>query len=194
MGSYASLNIFSAHTNKISRTLPMFLSNCTSIHYLDLRKNNLRGKLPHYLESFSLLKILNFGYNNFHGGIPEWVTNFNYLYALDLSNIKFSERMPLHFERLQGFVKSSNYISFEEEMTLHMAGCEYTLTCLSSTNTILDLSNNNLVRKIPASIGTLTAMQFLNLSGNQLEGLIPTSLSNISTLEELDLSKNNLSG
>jgi len=138
--------------------LPIFLANCTSIQYLYLRKNNLTGKLPNYLESFSLLKILKFGYNNFHGGILEWVTNFTYLYILDLSNNKFSGRIPLHFERLQGFVNSSNYIPFEEEITLHMKGCEYTLPYLSSTNTILDLSNNNLVGQIPAIIRTLRDM------------------------------------
>jgi len=110
------------------------------------------------LESFSLLKVLNFGYNNFHGGIPEWVKIFTYLYVLNLSNNKSSGRMPLNFERLQGFVNSSNYIPFEEEITLHMKGCEYTLRYLSSTNTILDLSNNNLVGQIPAIIRTLRDM------------------------------------
>lgn len=62
------------------------------------------------------------------------------------------------------------------------------------TNTILDLSNNNLNGEIPTSIGNLSSLRLLNLSGNQLGWKIPPSLGEISTLEQLDLSKNNLSG
>ena len=68
------------------------------------------------------------------------------------------------------------------------------LPYLLPTNTLFDLSNNNLRGDIPASIGNMSSLRWLNLSGNQLEGSIPTSLSSISTLEVLDLSKNNFTG
>lgn len=170
------------------------LANCNNILLLDLRKNKLIGKLSHYLKFLSHLNVINFGYNSFHGDIPEWIINFTTLYVLDLSNNKFSGRMPSHLERLQGFVNTSDSISVYEEMTIDMKESEYTISYLSSTNTIFDLSNNNLIGQIPTSIWTLSSLRLLNLSGNHLEGPIPASFSNISTLEQLDLSKNNLSG
>jgi len=62
------------------------------------------------------------------------------------------------------------------------------------TNTIIDLSSNDFVGEILASIGTLHCLILLNLSRNHVEGEIPKSLSEIYFLEKLDLFVNNLSG
>ncbi|XP_059065959.1 receptor-like protein 9DC3 [Cryptomeria japonica] len=75
-----------------------------------------------------------------------------------------------------------------------MKGNVYSLVYVLATNTILDLSNNNLSGEIPAGISSLSQMRLLNLSGNHLKGGIPASLGEISTLEQLDLSRNYLSG
>ena len=75
-----------------------------------------------------------------------------------------------------------------------MKGSEYELSYLLPTNTIFDLSCNNLTGEIPASIGGMNHLRLLNLSWNQLKGRIPATLSQISTLEQLDLAHNYLSG
>lgn len=62
------------------------------------------------------------------------------------------------------------------------------------TNTIFDLSSNNIMGEMPSSMESLRSLFLLNLSTNHLEGQVPASLSQMSTLEQLDLSKNNLSG
>ena len=59
--------------------------------------------------------------------------------------------------------------------------------------TLLDLSNNQLSGKIPASLGALEALKLLNISYNKLSGKIPESFGDIKNLESLDLSHNQLS-
>ena len=60
---------------------------------------------------------------------------------------------------------------------------------------ILDLSENNLNRVIPAALGDgLLQLDILNLSRNRLSGGIPTSLGKLTNLTELDLSNNRLKG
>ncbi len=56
----------------------------------------------------------------------------------------------------------------------------------------IDLSGNNLVGTIPASLGSLTYLEYLNLNNNQLTGSIPAELGNLSNLETLYLSYNQL--
>ena len=79
-------------------------------------------------------------------------------------------------------------------MEVEMKGSEYNVSYMWMIDTIFDLSCNNIIGEIPASIGSMSNLWLLNLSWNQLEGQFPTSLSGISTLEQLDLANNNLSG
>ena len=135
-----------------------------------------------------------------HGIIAQWISNLTKLLVLDLSNNKFNGRIPSNLKELKGFeiighstLPSGN--TLYEDIRIIIKGFEYTLEYVLATNTIFNLSNNNLVREIPLSIGTLSGLRLLNLSRNQLEGGIPASLGEISTtLEHVDLSRNNLSG
>ncbi|KAL0401144.1 UNVERIFIED_CONTAM: hypothetical protein Slati_4144300 [Sesamum latifolium] len=58
----------------------------------------------------------------------------------------------------------------------------------------LNVSRNNLVGPIPRDIGQLESLNFLDCSRNHLSGGIPTGLGDLSHLGVLDLSYNNLSG
>ena len=118
---------------------------------------------------------------------------------LDLSNNKFNGRIPSNLEHLKGFkVNKSSIDTYDHtlyyELTIAINGRVYNLTYVLLTNTILDLSSNNLMGEIYANMGTLSGLQLLNLSRNNLDGQIPVSLGNICTLEQLDLAQNNLSG
>jgi hypothetical protein len=118
--------------------------------------------------------------------------------VLELSNNKFSGRIPLNLVNLQGFeINGSSQLSLNtlyEEVDIDMKGYQYTYNYVLLTNIVIDLSRNNFVGEIPASMGSLHSLRLLNLSHNHLEGKIHGSLGEISTLEELDLSVNNLSG
>lgn len=87
---------------------------------------------------------------------------------LDLSNNRINEKIPSNLERLQGFkTLGSSQLShntFYEDLDIVIKGFEYTLKYVLATNTILDLSSNNIMGEIPQSIGNLCSMQLLNLS------------------------------
>jgi len=55
----------------------------------------------------------------------------------------------------------------------------------------LDLASNQLSGTLPATIGSLTNVQFLNLNSNQLSGYVPMTIGNLKTLYQLDISYNN---
>jgi Leucine-rich repeat (LRR) protein len=57
----------------------------------------------------------------------------------------------------------------------------------------IDLSNNQLLGSIPATISQILNLRSLNLAGNRLTGDIPLFLGAIETLTELKLGHNNLS-
>ncbi|CAN6883512.1 unnamed protein product [Brassica oleracea] len=57
----------------------------------------------------------------------------------------------------------------------------------------LDLSNNDLVGKVPSSISNLSRLTYLDLSSNNLNSSIPL-LYNLTKLSSLDLSNNRLKG
>jgi Leucine-rich repeat (LRR) protein len=188
------MNIFSAHSNNFYGTLPTSFANCKQLQVLDLSKNGLTGELPQYFTSFRGLRILSIGYNNLHGSIPQHITDLTNLCLLDLSNNKFSGRIPTHLERLSGYVDVTNNYAVSGELEIVVKKYVYKLPYLWPAYTIFDLSCNNFIGEIPASIGSMSGLRLLNLSQNQLEGRIPATISGISTLEQLDLANNNLSG
>ncbi|HPS79371.1 MAG TPA: leucine-rich repeat domain-containing protein, partial [Thermoanaerobaculaceae bacterium] len=58
----------------------------------------------------------------------------------------------------------------------------------------LSLASNNLVGTIPASLATLSSLQYLNLRNNHLTGSIPVELGNLTNLNYLYLYDNQLTG
>ncbi len=60
--------------------------------------------------------------------------------------------------------------------------------------TAIQLSENNMMGRIPITLGLLDKLEELNLSHNQLTGRIDTILSTLGRLKILDLSHNNFHG
>ncbi|PON60524.1 Tyrosine-protein kinase [Parasponia andersonii] len=58
----------------------------------------------------------------------------------------------------------------------------------------LDLKENGLTGIIPATIGTVSSLQYLDLSTNSLNGSLPLSLANLTMVYELDVSRNQITG
>ena len=107
------------------------------------------AKLHQYFSVFSELRVLSIVYNNLDGHISQHITNPTKLYVLDLSNNKFSGRIPMHLERFSSFANVSDDGDLLGDVEIDMKGREYAISYLNPTNIIFDLSCNNITRKNP---------------------------------------------
>ncbi len=63
-----------------------------------------------------------------------------------------------------------------------------------TTVTALDLSENGLTGKLPASLGNLANLQSLDLEGNSISGPLPSTVGKLTQLQALHLALNQISG
>ncbi|XP_044414501.1 putative receptor-like protein kinase At3g47110 [Triticum aestivum] len=66
---------------------PDAITNCSSLHYLDLSANSLKGSLPTNIGILSSLLYLNLEENNFSGIIPSSLHNITNIREIDLSDV-----------------------------------------------------------------------------------------------------------
>ncbi|KAF7132136.1 hypothetical protein RHSIM_Rhsim09G0173700 [Rhododendron simsii] len=112
--------------------------------------------------------------------------NLSFLRSLYLQENRFQGKIPLEIGclfRLQHLNISTNSL-LEGEIPAN----------LPNSLSVIDLSDNDLVGKIPASFGSLSKLTYLDLFANKLNGGIPPSVGNLSLLQRSDLGRNSLTG
>ncbi|XP_060675985.1 receptor-like protein EIX1 [Ziziphus jujuba] len=207
MGYLSNLRSLHLRNNNLSGELPSSLQNCKLLLNVDLSANKFGGRLPQWFgASFSNLSVLNLGSNNFHGDIPPELCNLKYLRILVLSHNQLSGEIPRCFGNFTAMAilqNSSDPTSimistgdwqFLENALLTSKGRQFEYSTLLKLVVNLDLSDNNLLGKIPEELTRLVRLQSLNLSMNRLIGQIPSKIGDMGLLESLDLSRNQLSG
>ncbi|XP_030969618.1 receptor-like protein EIX2 [Quercus lobata] len=198
-----------------------WLSNLSSLKYLDLGELGLKdvgadwlqaiNMLPSLLElrlsycdleslppslpfvNFTSLLVLDLSENQFHSSIPQWLFNLENLTTLDLSgNFFLQGQFPSFFQnRCKLKTLDLSWNNFDGNIDGFLDDLSASLNnCLES----LDLSYNQLVGKIPDSLGKLGSLRYLNLENNSFWGSIPFSIGNLSSLEELNLCGNEMNG
>ncbi|XP_068646315.1 receptor-like protein EIX1 [Aristolochia californica] len=171
--------------NQLTGDLPNWLTNFSSLAYLDLSDNQFSGSIPSAMGNLTSLEFLDLSYNFIGGRIPRSFNNLCNLRILQLSRNSISS-----WERLTGCLANSLkelYLDFNQ-LTGDLPNW---LTNFNSL-THLDLDGNEFSGSIPSTMANLTSLEFLDLSSNSIGGRIPRSFNNLCNLRILKLTENSI--
>lgn len=190
-------------------TLPAHLEGFSSLTRLCLQYNHLSGEIPIGIRELTNLEQLWLSSNNLQGIITEdHFTNMSSLRHLWLSDNSLTLRVAnmwnTPFRLISAGFSSCvlgprfpAWLSSQPINTLDISNTSINdsipdefWTATLSTISVLDLSRNHLVGRLPTYFTSL-GISSLDISSNQLDGPIPTLPDN---LYYLDLSENNISG
>ncbi|CAI8587044.1 unnamed protein product [Vicia faba] len=176
--------------NKLQGSIPKSIFNLSNLTTLCLASNNLSGVVD-FQHFFKLqnLTYLSLSYNsqlsldietndvdyNFSqlqklelsslnlNQLPKFIGKLPYLYSLDMSNNRFTGRVP---NWLLEKMNDQGYLNLSQNMFTSIDQISTTSYQLSS----LDLSFNLLQGELSASICNMSSLKFLNLAHNKLTG------------------------
>ncbi|PON36603.1 LRR domain containing protein [Trema orientale] len=189
LGSLSNLRYLNLSSTNVSGTVPVelgklwhllsgnsytnaetleWLSNLTSLEYLDLSMMNLSRVHDwlHVMNRLPKLRILRLG-------------------GCDLPAPIFSSPLSKSDSTLEEIVLHGNRLTSSIVQWLFNHG---------RTLFYLDLSNNHLDGLIPEAFGSMNFLEFVDLSHNLLEGGIPNSFGSLCSLRVLNLIGNRISG
>ncbi|KAH7838020.1 hypothetical protein Vadar_021112 [Vaccinium darrowii] len=154
--------ILSLGNNKFSGPLPRNRTRLSKLQHLDLHDNKITGEVPTFLSEIPTLQVLNLRNNSLK----------------DMGNLLGMIETPVTYSSI------SDMFTFSIEFKDLLVNWKKSIQGLSSRSleiySLLDLSRNQLLGEIPASLGTipqtLTKLQeltTLDVSNNELIGKIP---------------------
>ncbi|GLJ39920.1 hypothetical protein SUGI_0816250 [Cryptomeria japonica] len=198
-GGLGSLEYHRLSYNDLSGTIPVSLSNCTSLLDLVLGVNNLTGSIPTELGRLDKLQYISVNDNKLNTQIPAALGNSSSLEVLFIGGYtQLYETLYLQFNNFIGPIPDSiGKLKSVNELLItsnNISGSiPESISGLISVE-VLDFSDNSLDGKIPKGITEYTALKRLILSQNKLIGNIPFSMGSCPSMTELILSSNSLSG
>lgn len=170
------------------RRFPEFLQNQSKLSLLGLADNFIDILVPKWMYNTSIdsLRFLFLGYSSLTGfdQSPAIFPQYK-LKLLQLTQNKLNGSLPIPPPSIDVFEASNN--SFTGEISPFI--------CNLSSLSILDLSVNNLIGKLPPCLGNFSiSMSVLKLKGNNFQGTIPQTWTNECSLMMIDLSENHFQG
>ncbi|XP_010241481.1 PREDICTED: leucine-rich repeat receptor protein kinase MSP1-like isoform X1 [Nelumbo nucifera] len=175
IGTLSTLERLQLDNNLFIGTIPSSIGKLKNLTNLSLHGNKLTGMIPVELFDCINLVSLDLGSNKLSGPIPRIISKLKLLDNLVLNDNQFSGPIPK--EICSGFQE----VPLPDSEFFQHYG-------------MLDLSYNEFVGPIPATIGQCTVVKELLLQGNKLNGSIPYGLAGLANLTYLDLSSNFLTG
>ncbi|KAL6331948.1 hypothetical protein AAG906_020299 [Vitis piasezkii] len=182
-----NLKILALGVNKLSGVIPLYLSNCSQLIYLDLEVNRFTGEVPRNIGHSEQLQTLILHGNQLTGSIPREIGSLTNLNLLALSTNNLSGAIPSTIKgmkSLQRLYLDGNQL--EESIPNEM--------CLLRNLGEMSLGNNKLSGSIPSCIENVIYLQIMLLDSNLLSSSIPSNLWSLENLRSLDLSFNSLGG
>ncbi|CBI17888.3 unnamed protein product, partial [Vitis vinifera] len=223
IGHLRRLVVLNMHRNLMEGAIPTSLHQCQKLEGIDLHANNLTaGNIPLYISNCSQLKYIQLPLNQFSGPVPTSLGQLEHLQELDLeinqltsqsdslelsfltslTRCRSLEKLYISGNPLNGLLPVSigNLSSSLQDFVAYSCQIKGPIPkeigSLRNLNQ-LDLSENNMTGSIPSTIKGMKSLQSLsslNLSHNSFWGPIPESFRELITLDYMDLSHNNISG
>ncbi|KAB2630183.1 receptor-like protein 12 [Pyrus ussuriensis x Pyrus communis] len=172
------------HTNSFEGVVSeVHFANLTRLNIFSAHENSLTLKTsPNWVPPFQL-SILSLGsWCLYPSELPGWLKSQKHLSSLNMSNtgISVSANWP----------KQKHFDPFMSKVVIDLGSNQFN----GSLPLVVNLENNNLMGKIPSSIGDLLFLRSLHLRNNNLSGELPVSLQNCEALILLDLGGNKFVG
>ncbi|RHN57355.1 putative non-specific serine/threonine protein kinase [Medicago truncatula] len=168
-------------------SFPKWLQSQKQLQALDISNAGISDVVPIWFWTQATnISFMNISYNNLTGTIPNLPIRFLQGCELILESNQFEGSIPQFFQRASLLRLYKNKFS-ETRLLL----C--TKTMLDRLQ-LLDVSKNQLSRKLPDCWSHLKALEFLDLSDNTLSGELPCSMGSLLELRVLILRNNRFSG
>ncbi|KAL9276864.1 hypothetical protein ACSQ67_025590 [Phaseolus vulgaris] len=173
----------SLHGNRLTGSIPIEITNISTLLELNLEANQFSGNLS-LLGNLTQIQRLWIEGNGFSGPIPSGISNLENLIDLRISDLRGSvlSTFPLleKMTKLQILImRNCNIIGDLPEYLVKM----------TSLRDNLDLSFNKLTGQIPVTYAALSKVTNIYLTGNLLNGSVPSWIENA---KSIDISYNNL--
>lgn len=211
-------------TSGIKGILPYQLGYVTGLQELYARRVGLCSKIPSEFGELSQLRVLSMGNNQLSGPLPKSLGGLTSLQRIVLHQNKLSGEVPSELGKLGCIVnlagnpglKHGAEVPAEERealeevfrstdgsqwtnrarwMTSEPVSTWYKVGVLASHVHSIVMSSNNMVGKLPESIGKLTHLRMIELATMPLlSGIIPQSLCVLTTLRRLCICRCGLKG
>lgn len=188
---------------------PTWITNKTSLKYLDLINCDFSGPFPN-LSNLVNLETLNLFDDYDSTTMPSWLNSLSNLKHLELRNVNLSgpisnifslnalEHLNLSFNDLSGGIPSNiNLLTNLRDLTLSVNNLSGTIPVeLMQIQSLqyISLASNHFSGSIPTEIGQLTNLTALALDDNNFTGTLPVELSQLTNLYFISTTHNNFEG
>ncbi|CAN7101537.1 unnamed protein product [Brassica rapa subsp. narinosa] len=138
VGSWSSLEVFSARNNRFSGEIPTELTSLSRLISIFLDSNNLSGELPEEIISWKSLVTLSLSKNKLSGNIPRALGLLPGLVDLDLSDNELSGEIPPEVGSLKFTTLNLSSNMLTGEVPDQLDNLAYETSFLNNTNLCAD--------------------------------------------------------
>ncbi|XP_057753124.1 leucine-rich repeat receptor protein kinase HPCA1-like [Arachis stenosperma] len=195
IGSLSELETLDLSYNKdLTGSLPRAIGELRKLSTLILVGCSFNGPIPDEIGFLQELRFISLNSNSFTGRIPHSIGNLSNLYWLDLADNELQGPIPISSGSVPGLDKLHHAKHFHLGKNNLSGNIPPQLFSSEMALIHLLLESNNLIGKIPSTLGLAKNLEVLRLDGNSLSGPVPSNINNLTNVQELYLSNNKLSG